>query len=146
MVSEVLLAAIMFVESGTPPAGKPIPDGKAGEVGPLQIRQCVIDDVNETFHTNYTLEDARDYSKAADICIKYLNRYGTHYRLKEKREPSSQVLARIWNGGPSGWKRVDTLIYWIKVQNRMAFLLQAQLKEIDPRYRVLLKAGQVNAS
>lgn len=77
--------------------------------GPMQIRKPCVDDVNLTFKTNYRAEDClgnRPLSKwifcrYADIHSKGL---------------SQEVVARRWNGGPTGEKKKATLTYWNKVR------------------------------
>jgi hypothetical protein len=32
------------------------------------------------------------------------------------KEPTLEDKARIWNGGPGGWKKSATIVYWAKVQ------------------------------
>ena len=83
--------------------------------GPLQIRQPVCDDVNAYYGTNYT---AKMMQSNRTLSIKvfwlYLKIYTTKKRLG--REPTDEDRARIWNGGPNGWKRDSTKSYWKKVQ------------------------------
>lgn len=114
-----LLAAILLVES----SGNPNPpDGPNGEVGPLQIRQCVVDDVNRFYsldynNLNYTLDDMREIRNAVVVFRCYLAMYATPSRLG--RPVTDQDRARIWVGGPDGWRKKSTLPYWRKVQRAM---------------------------
>lgn len=105
-----LILALFLVEGG---GNLHPPDGRYGEVGPLQIRPCVIEDLRRWGYA-YTLEDARDFEKAKQICRIYLTHYATRARLG--REPTPQDMARIWNGGPDGWRERATLPYWQKVR------------------------------
>ena len=82
-------------------------------LGCLQIWQCVVDDVNQVSRVKYTHADALDPVKARAICRAYLARYATAKRLG--RQPTEQDFARIWNGGPDGWRKVSTEKYWRKV-------------------------------
>lgn len=78
----------------------------------LQIRQPALDDVNKFFAKEIKEKFGRDkfsfaYLKqnreALDWCFeKYTGRYATRQRLG--REPTDEDRARIWNGGPNGWK------------------------------------------
>ena len=34
-------------------------------------------------------------------------------------KPTYEVYARIWNGGPDGWKKRSTLKYWKKVKKEL---------------------------
>jgi hypothetical protein len=46
----------------------------------------------------------------------YLAHYGEYYRKQTGREPTDEIYARIWNGGPSGWAKDATQGYWERVQ------------------------------
>ncbi len=79
----------------------PAPGDNGQSHGPLMIKQCVLDDVNETFHTSYTLTDVEaNLEVSKDVARKYLARYATAKRLGH--EPTYQDMARIWNRGPCG--------------------------------------------
>lgn len=108
-----LILALWLVEAG---GNLNPPDGKAGEVGPLQIRPCVVEDLNRLGFA-CTLEDARDLTKAKAMCRRYLAHYATRERLG--RAPAVQDMARIWNGGPKGWRKASTLLYWRKVRAKL---------------------------
>ncbi len=84
---------------------------KSWAYGPLQIRQVCVDDVNRAYRTHYRAEDCLgNRPLSVWICQKYLDLYATRRHLGHR--PTDQDLARIWNGGPSGWKRSITLKYW----------------------------------
>ena len=86
--------------------------------GCLQIRKTCIDDVNRRYGTTLKAEDClgnRELSKK--VCRAYINMYATQTKLGHK--PTLQDMARIWNGGPNGWKRKATLKYWSQVQARL---------------------------
>ena len=57
-----------------------------------------------------------DAAKSKAICKASPTRYGRHYRKVTGRKPTLQTLARIWNGGPYGYRKKATLPYWRKVQ------------------------------
>ena len=101
-VTAIMLAAIMHVESG----GTPSTIGKHGEVGPLQIRQCVIDDVNRIYDQHYTKADARDAEKSKEIAVKYLSWWVSKDRVNSllKRDPKPRDYVLCWNRGPLWWK------------------------------------------
>jgi hypothetical protein len=83
--------------------------------GNLQIRQPCVDDVNRKFGTNYRAEDCLGNKElSAWICREYINMYATEKRLKHT--PTDQDKARIWNGGPNGYKKPSTVSYWANVQ------------------------------
>ena len=76
-ITEKFLDALIQVES----KGDPTKVGRYGELGILQIKQCVIDDVNNKVeHANiWTINDVLDNQKAKTICRKYLSYWGSHY-------------------------------------------------------------------
>jgi len=43
------------------------------------------------------------------------------YATEEKigREPTDEDRARIWNGGPMGWRNKATIGYWNKVKKHL---------------------------
>ena len=83
--------------------------------GCLQIRLPVCIDVNNRFHTNIQPEDMLgDRALSIDTFHKYMSIYATAARLG--REPTDEDRARIWNGGPNGYKSSATLHYWQKVK------------------------------
>jgi len=85
--------------------------------GILQIWDTVVKDVNRVYKTKYEHDDAFDPTKARDIAKKYLTFWGKRYQINNKKAPTYEVLARIWNGGPNGYKKVATDNYWEKVKN-----------------------------
>ena len=105
-----VVAVLCIIESnGNPNA---IGDRHLGEDcarGILQIRPCVITDVNRKYKTAYRVEDCFDAEKSKDICIKYLTMYCG-------KNASFETYVRTWNGGPTGAKRQTTLAYWHKCQ------------------------------
>ena len=83
--------------------------------GCLQIRQPACDDYNRAHVTSYQAKDClgnRDLS--ITICQWYLDHYATESRLGHA--PTDEDRARIWNGGPNGYKKPSTVGYWIRVQ------------------------------
>lgn len=108
---ESLLRAITYVES----RGNNSAIGDGGlAFGSLQIHKGVVLDVNRVYGTNYTHQDAFDRSKAVDMFRKYLAIYAVERRLG--REPTLEDKARIWNGGPNGFRKDATRRYWEKVK------------------------------
>jgi hypothetical protein len=105
-----LIPALEKVESN----GNPDAIGDNGKAfGILQIWEVVIIDVNRAKGTAYTHADAFDPAKAREICRAYLSIYATERRLG--RKPTMEDAARIWNGGPNGYKKDATNKYWQKV-------------------------------
>jgi len=107
-----LLSAIMFVESSYNDSAY-----HKGEdaVGCLQIRQCMVDDVNRILRRQkstkrYSYHDRWLRSKS----IKMFDIYCKHYGLTTAEE-----IARCWNGGPRGMQNEMTARYWKKVKNQL---------------------------
>lgn len=107
---ERLIPALVQVESN----GNPRAVGDNGKaLGQLQIWSVVVIDVNRAKGTRYTHADAFDPAKSEAICRAYLSIYCTPRRLG--RTPTMEDAARIWNGGPNGHRKSQTLSYWQKV-------------------------------
>ncbi len=109
-----LIPALIKVESN----GDPNAVGDHGRAkGILQIWNKVVQDVNRIYKTKFLHDDAFDKEKAKDIATKYLSYYGKMYESQTGKPASQEVLARIWNGGPQGWKNQNTTSYWQKVKS-----------------------------
>jgi hypothetical protein len=86
--------------------------------GCLQIRQPVCDDVNHRYGTNYQASDCLGNRELSmKIYQDYIGIYATAKRLGH--EPANEDMARIWNGGPNGYRRSSTLGYWEKVRSAL---------------------------
>ena len=102
--------------------------------GPLQIRQPVCDDYNKAHGTYYRASDlVGDRALSKKICEWYLTTYGSKKRLG--REPTFQDLARIWNGGPDGWRKPSTLEYWKKVERAMKELEKKPTPKVSKKVK-----------
>jgi hypothetical protein len=111
-----IVKALIQVES----KGNDLAVGDNGRaVGCLQIWEVVIKDVNRVYHTNYKATDRTDRKKSIQICRKYLVIWGKHYEKVTGKKCTLEVLARIWNGGPNGWKKDSTIKYWNKVKKEL---------------------------
>ena len=108
-----LLAALIAVESG----GNDLARGRHGELGALQVRPCVVKDVNRVVGGNYRWSEMTNRVTATRVARAYLDHWGSPSRLG--RKPTDRDLARVWHGGPNGWKRRQTLVYWNRVKARM---------------------------
>lgn len=112
----LLIAALIMVES----SGNDSAIGDDGRsVGPLGITEICRADVNRFTkgHPYYTREDCFNRDKAVEMFHVYISHYCTRKRLG--RDPQWQDVARIWNGGPDGWKESATLAYWEKVRKEL---------------------------
>lgn len=108
-----LLAALIAVESG----GNDQARGRRGELGALQVRPCVIEDVNRIAGTRYRWAEMTNRWAALGVLRIYVGHYCSEERLG--REATDQDVARVWHGGPDGWKRRGTLAYWRRVRAKM---------------------------
>lgn len=106
LVSVIL--AMMAVESGNNPTAV----GVRGESGPLQISQCVLDDVNRIYSLNYTMKDCLNQIVSVHIAKLYLSYW-------VGRDGTAEQYARVWNGGPEGMAKESTTVYWLKVKKEM---------------------------
>lgn len=112
-----LLTAIEQVESG----GDAYAVSKCGKaVGILQITQPCLSDVNRRYGLKWRLRQMRDPHLSRLVFHRYLELYATEERLG--RSVTDEDRARIWNGGPDGWKEPETRGYWSRVNNVMKTL------------------------
>ena len=107
-----LLSAIMFVESSNNDSAY-----HKGEdaVGCLQIRQCMVDDVNRILRRQkstkrYSYHDRWLRYKSIEMFDVYCKHYGL---------TTAEEIARCWNGGPRGMQNEMTAGYWEKVKNKL---------------------------
>ena len=104
-----LLSAIIHVESSNNDSAY-----HKGEdaVGCLQIRQCMVDDVNRILRRQkstktYSYHDRWVRYKSIEMFDVYCKHYGL---------TTAEEIARCWNGGPRGMNNPLTTAYWRKVQ------------------------------
>jgi hypothetical protein len=88
-------------------------DGGAA-LGPLQIHRACWIDANMP---DGTYADCANLAYAERVFARYMARYATERRLG--RPVTDEDRARIWNGGPNGYKKRATIKYWTKVQKEM---------------------------
>ena len=108
MTNSILAAALMLLETGN----RPLVGDHGRAIGPLQVHAEAVADVNRRFGTRYRLNEMMDRRKAAAVLNGYLWIYATPARLG--RAVTDMDRARIWNGGPSGWRKTATLAYAAK--------------------------------
>lgn len=106
-----LIAALITVETG----GCRNPDLAIGDgglaIGALQIHRAVVVDVNRIAGISYTHAQMTNRVAARRVCEIYLSRYASG--------KTNEEAARIWNGGPTGYKKSATLAYWNKVKKHL---------------------------
>ena len=112
-----LLNALVWVESSR--NEKAVGDnGKA--VGLLQLHKIYVDDVNRILGKNrYSYMDRWNPKKSVEMTVVYLKHYGNRYERLTGKKASYEILARIHNGGPNGWKKAGTTKYWHKVREHL---------------------------
>lgn len=112
----LLLPALAKVESNN--QARAVGDnGRA--VGILQIHPKYVQDVNRIAGTGYTLEDRKNPRKSFQMAAIYLTHYGKAYHRTTGKQPTLEVLARIHNGGPFGYRMAATGKYWSKVKRHL---------------------------
>ncbi len=117
LIETPLITALLRVESGSKayPQGDDNAIGDKGlpnpAYGPLQVRQPALDDVNRRFGTSYKAIDCLGNRPLSIwVFLRYMDIYATAARLG--RAVTDQDRARIWNGGPNGYKIGPTVGYW----------------------------------
>lgn len=116
---QTFVMAVMMVESSG--NDRAVGDNGASH-GPLQIQEACLIDANEWRKARGLSQfrfpqDCYDRQKAEQIMLSYLHRYATENRLG--RRPNIEDYARIWNGGPNGYKIQATVKYWNKVKKEL---------------------------
>ena len=107
-----LLSAIIHVESSNNDSAY---HKEEDAVGCLQIRQCMVDDVNRILgrqesDKRYTYDDRWIRYKSIEMFEVYCKHYGLI---------TAEEIARCWNGGPRGMNNDMTAGYWKKVKNKL---------------------------
>ena len=107
-----LLSAIIDVESNNNDSAY---NSKEDAVGCLQIRKCMVDDVNRILKRQksdlrFTYDDRWLRSKSTKMFEIYCRHYGLN---------TAEEIARCWNGGPRGMEKPLTANYWKKVQKNL---------------------------
>lgn len=119
--SEALWKATVHVESRGDPRAYNAREGAAGIV---QIRMGCLADVNRIarlkgLSVRFTSSDRYKPARARKMWKIYLDYYGTYYARRAGRVADDEVYARIWNGGPSGYRKRATAKYWKRIREAM---------------------------
>ena len=118
MVSEKLLDAIAMQESRNNPNAKGDKrNGKYMAIGAYQLWDIYVNDVNRFAKTRYTSDDRKNPEISREIVRKYLTYYGKRYERLTGKKATNEILARIHNGGPNGFKKPATDKYWGEIQH-----------------------------
>jgi len=102
----VLFLTVMSIETNGQIKNMRGDEGKA--VGIVQIHEIVCREYNQAHKEQFTHEDCKDAAVSEKICYWYLSKWGEHYKKQTGKDPTPEVLYRIWNGGPDGWKSDKT--------------------------------------
>ena len=107
-----LLNAIIDVESSNNDSAY---NSREDAVGCLQIRKCMVDDVNRILkrkksYQRFTYDDRWSRYKSTQMFGIYCRHYGLN---------TAEEIARCWNGGPRGMSKPLTATYWRKVQKNL---------------------------
>lgn len=107
-----LVDAIHAVETG----GRlgPITGDNGKALGPLQIHWVCWKDANMP---DGTYSDCASLAYSKRVFARYMARYATERRLG--RPVTDEDRARIWNGGPNGYRKEATKVYWSKVRKEL---------------------------
>lgn len=104
-----LFAAIAQVESE---------NGRTSE-NVYQLRRVYLNDVGRIYGCHFSDKVATDRHASEQVMAAYLEYYGERYKRRTGKTPTAEVLARIHNGGPNGWRKPSTLKYWAKVKREL---------------------------
>ena len=86
--------------------------------GVLQIRPIMIKDINRILGNKiYNPKDVYSPFTSRQIAKIYFNHYGNIYVKKYGKPLTYEVLARMWCGGPTGYKKWQTRKYWKRFKN-----------------------------
>lgn len=118
---DVLVNSLIKVENAK---NDPMAIGDNGAArGLLQIHQEYVDEVNRILKLNpkysgplYTWNDAFNPEKSKDITKIFLKFWGNQYSKKTGKPITYEILAKLHNGGPTGYKKPKTNEYWAKVE------------------------------
>lgn len=107
VTTDQLMDAIAAVES----------DRGATSSNVYQLKPIYVDDVRRITGQRISFEQAVGDPAVSRACIEaYWDYYGARYYRLTLRRANAEVLARIHNGGPDGWRRSSTLAYWQRVR------------------------------
>lgn len=118
-----LLTAIAVVESGTDDLAR----GAHGEFGRYQMTPEAFRDTtgrkwDSTFQIDFVTA-MQNPERAQWAALLYLHKYTDSdrhpfggYSAGPWRSTTLEDAARIWNGGPDGWRKDSTIAYWHKVK------------------------------
>jgi hypothetical protein len=113
--------ATVAVESGGDPAAY---NTTSGATGIAQIKAVCLADCNriarlQGLDVQFAPADRWDAGKSRQMWELYLGYYGDKYVDETGESPTDEIYARMWKGGPTGWRKAATTGYWQRVQAAM---------------------------
>jgi hypothetical protein len=84
-----------------------------------QIRDVYIDDINRIYNLQLSYNVKYDRELSQKAMRLYWLYYGERYTKLTGKPVTYEVLARIHNGGPNGFKKYATKKYWRAVERRL---------------------------
>lgn len=110
VTTDQLMDAIAMVESNR----------GATSANVYQLKPIYVEDVNRITGQGLTHGQAVADDAVARACIEaYWEYYGARYYRLTRRQADAEVLARIHNGGPDGWRKPSTRAYWTRVKSAL---------------------------
>jgi hypothetical protein len=84
-----------------------------------QIRDIYIDDINRIYNLQLSYNVKYDRELSEKAMRLYWLYYGERYTKLTGKPVTYEVLARIHNGGPDGFKKYATKRYWRAVERHL---------------------------
>ena len=110
VTTDQLMDAIAVVESNS----------GAMSANVYQLEPVYVEDVCRITGQRITHAQAVGDDAVARACIEaYWDYYGARYYRLTGRQADAEVLARIHNGGPDGWRKPATRAYWVRVKSAL---------------------------
>lgn len=83
----------------------------------FQLRPVFVMDVNRISGLEFSHEKVASCYALGKLYMRhYWQFYGGRYYAMTGEKPTEETLARIHNGGPDGWMKPQTLVYWKRVE------------------------------
>lgn len=128
--SKWLIPALIWQESGGDDWAIGDKHLKDKAYGCLQIRRPCLIDVKQIRRVPATVMPEHLLgNRVLSIAVfrAYMDRYA---KVELVGKPiTDEIMARCWNGGPTGWKRNTTVMYWYQVKKKMELL---ESGKVDP--------------
>jgi hypothetical protein len=102
----VMMMVIVSMETGGDPINMIGDHGQA--LGIVQIHMEIVAEYNSDHGTFYSHTDVRNPNLSITITRWYLKKWKKNYERITGKQVTPDILYRIWNGGPSGWKKTQT--------------------------------------